>query len=668
MTDKQKKIDQICINTIRMLAVDMVEKAKSGHPGLPLGAAAMAYVLWTRFLSHNPENPQWPNRDRFILSAGHGSALLYALLHLSGYDLPMEELKNFRQWESRTPGHPEYGLTPGVEATTGPLGQGFAMGVGMAVAEAVLADSFNQGEHKIVDHYTYALVSDGDLMEGVASEAASLAGTLALDKLIYLYDDNGISIEGSTDLAFTEDVSRRFQAYGWQVIRVANGNNVESIETAINNARGEKDRPSLIMIKTNIGFGSPKQDSSSAHGEPLGPEAARETKKFFDWPANSDFYVPDEVYEHFASIKALGQEKENEWRQSMDEYRQSFPQEAKQFEQRIQGVPAESWENNLPSFEPSEGPVATRSASGKVLNSLAQILPHLMGGSADLAPSNKTMLDGYSDFGSGQEGARNMHFGVREHAMGAMINGMALHGGLIPYAGTFLVFADYMRPAIRLAALMNVPSIFIFTHDSIGVGEDGPTHQPVEHLASLRAIPNLTVIRPADANETTAAWRCALENHGPTALILSRQKLPILDTSQYPINEGTARGAYILHDTDSSPDIILIATGSEVHLALSTAGKLSEEGVKARVVSMPSWELFQAQSQEYRDQVLPPDIKARLALEAGIGMGWGQWVGAGGDVISVDRFGVSAPGGEAMKQFGYTEENVSARAKAVISG
>ena len=665
MVDEQKKLDQLCVNTLRMLAADMVEKANSGHPGLPLGAASMVYVLWTKFLRHNPPHPQWPDRDRFILSAGHGSALLYALLHLTGYDLPMSEIQNFRQWGSLTPGHPEYGLTPGVEATTGPLGQGFAMGLGMALAESFLAANFNRPEYDLVDHYTYALVSDGDLMEGVAAEAASLAGTLGLGKLIYLYDDNGISIEGSTDLAFTEDVSRRFQAYGWQVIRVHDGNDMDSIATAIHNARDEKERPSLIIVKTQIGFGSPKQDSASAHGEPLGPDAIRATKEHFGWPLEPDFYVPEKVQEHFQKLKPGWAAREQKWLEKMEAYRESYPEDAQGFESRMKGELPPGWEAGLPSFGVDDGKIATRAASGKVLNALSGVLPNLIGGSADLAPSNKTFLTDFGEYGQGQPGERNIHFGVREHAMGAMVNGMALHGGVIPYGGTFLVFADYMRPALRLAALMNIPSIFVFTHDSIGVGEDGPTHQPIEHLASMRVIPNLTVIRPADAGETAAAWKVALENQGPVVLLLTRQGLPVLDGPD--VASGTGRGAYVVEDSEEDPRIVLIGTGSEVHLALAARRRLAEEGIPARVVSMPSWELFAAQPREEQDRVLPPAVKARLAIEAGVTMGWERWVGQDGAVIGLDRFGASAPGGELMDRLGFNVENVIRQAREIMA-
>ncbi|MEW6263587.1 MAG: transketolase [Thermodesulfobacteriota bacterium] len=665
--DDQRKLDQLCVNTIRLLAVDMVEAARSGHPGLPLGAAPLAFVLWTRFLRHNPENPAWPNRDRFILSAGHGSALLYALLHLSGYDLPLAALRDFRQWDSLTPGHPEYGLTPGVEATSGPLGQGFTMGVGMALAETFLAQRFNRPGYDLIDHYTYALVSDGDLMEGISSEAASLAGTLGLGKIVYLYDDNGISIEGSTDLAFTEDVSLRFQAYGWQVIRVADGNDLDALAKAITNARGEKEKPSLIMVKTNLGYGSPKQDSAACHGEPLGREATNKTKEFFGWPPEADFHVPDEVWERFRQVREKGRAAQEQWQNLFSAYKAIHQADAETFDRWRRGDPPDGWTEALPFFDPGTAPLATRSASGRVLNALAEHLPNLIGGSADLAPSNKTYLEGYPALGQGRAGGRNIHFGVREHAMGAMVNGLALHGGVIPYGGTFLVFSDYMRPAIRLAALMKTRSIFVFTHDSIGVGEDGPTHQPVEHLAALRAIPGLTVIRPADANETVAAWRVALQNQGPTALILTRQNLPVLDAGGLNLFESVARGAYVLADCKGQPDVILIATGSEVHLALAARRRLAVEGVTTWIVSMPSWELFAAQPVDYREQVLPARVKARLAIEAGVSMGWRRWTGDLGGTVSVDRFGVSAPGERIFKEFGFTPENVAARAKEILA-
>ncbi|SHG31903.1 transketolase [Desulfacinum infernum DSM 9756] len=652
-------LDERCITTIRLLAVDMVEQARSGHPGLPLGAAPMAYALWSRHLRHNPADPAWPNRDRFILSAGHGSALLYALLHLTGYDLSLDELKNFRQWGSKTPGHPEYGLTPGVECTTGPLGQGFAMGVGMAIAERWLAARFNRPDYPVIDHYTYALVSDGDLMEGVACEAASLAGHLKLGKLIYLYDDNHITIEGDTSITFTEDVAKRFEAYGWHIQRVEDGNDVEAVSRAIENAKAETRRPSLILVRTVIGYGSPKQNNPACHGEPLGPEASQATKECFGWPADAAFFVPDDVRRFMGRAVEEGGKMQQAWRDLLEGYRKAYPQEAALLEAYLSGTLPDGWTEALPAFDPAEGALATRAASGKVLNALAPVITNLMGGSADLAPSNKTFItDG---------GDRNLHFGVREHAMGAILNGMALHGGVRPYGGTFLVFADYMRPAIRLAALMGTRVIYIFTHDSIGVGEDGPTHQPVEQLASLRVIPHLTVIRPADAKETTAAWKKALESDGPVALALTRQKVPVLDVSMDRILEGVEKGAYVLADSDQTPRMILLATGSEVHLALAAKDILEKEkGVPTRVVSMPSWELFAAQPPTYRDSVLPPQVRARVAVEAGTTMGWHRWVGDAGAVIGIDRFGASAPGGEVMKRFGFTVENVVETALRVL--
>jgi len=663
------EIDELCINTLRFLAVDAVEKAGSGHPGMPLGAAPMAYVLWDRVMRHNPRNPSWFNRDRFILSAGHGSALLYALLHLYGYGLTLEDLKRFRQWGSKTPGHPEYGLTPGVEATTGPLGQGFGMGVGMAIAERFLAQCFNTEEHRLVDHYTYAIVSDGDLMEGISYEAGSLAGTLKLGKLIYLYDDNHISIEGETDIAFTENVRERFTAYGWHVQRVGDGNDIDAIEAAVTKAQKVVDRPSLIIIRTHIGYGSPKQDSASAHGEPLGAEALRETKEALGWPADKTFYVPPEAAEHFKEAAARGEVFEEEWRDMLRSYTERYPDLAKDLEQVIRGVLPLGWDKDLPLYSPKDGPMATRSASGEVMNELSRRLPHyLAGGSADLAPSTKTLLHGYGDFGFGSYCSHNLHFGVREHAMGAIVNGMALHGGTLPYGATFLIFSDYMRPALRLAALMDVHVIFIFTHDSIGLGEDGPTHQPVEQLMGLRAIPGLTVLRPADANETAYAWVEAMKCKGPVCLILSRQKLPILDTQRYPVAEGVSKGAYILADSEGErPELILIATGSEVHLALEAREALKTRSVDARVVSMPSWELFEAQPTGYKEAVLPEGVP-RLAIEAGVTLGWERYTGSRGAVIGLDRFGASAPGKIALENLGFNVGNVVNRALRLVRG
>jgi len=667
MTRNEYPLDELCINTIRMLAADAVQEAKSGHPGLPLGAAPMAYVLWTRFMRFNPGNPLWTDRDRFILSAGHGSALLYGLLHLTGYDLTLDDIKRFRQWKSKTPGHPEYNVASGVECTTGPLGQGFGMGVGMALAERFLASNYNRPGFPLVDHYTYSIVSDGDLMEGVASEAASLAGHLRLGKLIYLYDDNHICIEGDTALTFTEDVERRFEAYRWQVLRVADGNDLTEIEAAIQEARSEKERPSLVMVRTHIGFGSPKQDSASAHGEPLGEDALGATKDNLNWPQSPKFHVPVQALAHFRKSVERGCKLEEDWTEVLSEYRRSFPVEADSFESLLRCELPPSWDADIPAFDPAQGPIATRAASGKVLNAIAQHVSNLLGGSADLAPSTKTLISGSGDQAFGCQEGRNIRFGVREHGMAAIVNGMALHGGVIPYGATFLIFSDYMRPSLRLAALMNVHSIFVFTHDSLTVGEDGPTHQPIEHLAALRAIPNFTVIRPADANETAAAWRTAIERRKPVALILTRQNVPILDQVRYGRAEQLSNGAYILSDSDGEPDLLLIATGSEVKLALDAQERLAtERGIQARVISMPSWELFMEQPPDYRDLILPPDVSARLSIEAASSMGWAKWVGDGGSSISVDCFGASAPGSEVLRNYGFNVDNVVARAAELV--
>ena len=667
MSNGQKDLHQICINTLRILAADAIQEARSGHPGLPLGAASMAYVLWTKFLRYNPANPCWSNRDRFVHSAGHGSALLYSLLHLTGYGISLQDMKQFRQWESKTPGHPEYCLECGIEATTGPLGQGFGMGVGMALAERFLAAQFNRPGFPLMDHFTYAIVSDGDLMEGVACEAASIAGHLRLGKLIYLYDDNHITIEGDTALTFTENVQGRFQAYGWHVQRVEDGNDLAAIEDAIHEAKLETERPSLIMIRTHIGFGSPKQDSASAHGEPLGEEALKATKEAFDWPVEPSFHIPDEAVSQFSLALNRGRELETEWQDMFGAYRKEFPSEAESFERQFRGELPRDWDADIPLFKPEDAAIATRVASGKVLNAIAKRVPNLLGGSADLAPSTKTLISGSADQAFESAGGRNIRFGIREHAMGAMVNGMALHGGVVPYGSTFLIFSDYLRPSLRVAALMNVHSIFVFTHDSIAVGEDGPTHQPVEHLASLRAMPNFMVIRPADANETVAAWKVAMQHSRPSALILSRQNLPIIDQERYGHAAGLEKGAYILSDVQGTPDILLIATGSEVHLALQAQEKLStEKGIRARVISMPCWELFLEQPQEYQDHVLPRGVKARLAIEAGSSFGWSQWVGDEGATIGVDRFGASAPGSEVLRRFGFSLDNVVARAAELV--
>jgi transketolase len=665
----KRTLDQLSINTIRMLAVDAVEKARSGHPGMPMGTAALAYVLWTRFLKHNPANPHWPDRDRFVLSAGHGSMLLYSLLHLTGYDLPLDALKQFRQWGSPTPGHPEYGMTPGVEATTGPLGQGFANGVGMAIAEAFLAERFNRPGHTIVEHYTYAIVSDGDLMEGVASEAASLAGHLQLGKLIYLYDDNGISIDGSTDFTFTEQVDKRFNAYGWHVQKIADGNDLPAIDAALRAAQAERTKPSLIIVRTHIAYGSPgKQDKAEAHGAPLGAEEVKRTKEFFGWPQEPTFCLPEEALAHFRLAVDRGQIWEAEWQSRFAFYAAAHPDLAAKWQRALQRELPLGWEESLPTFKAEDGTMATRVASGRVLNAIAPTIPNLIGGSADLATSNNTLLRGAGEFSPQSRSGRNIYFGVREHGMGAVLNGMVLHGGLIPYGATFLIFSDYMRPAIRLAALSKLPVIYVFTHDSIGLGEDGPTHQPIEHLAALRAIPQLTVIRPADANETTVAWRVALtQRQGPVALVLTRQNLPIFDRAQMAAADGLERGAYILLDAENAtPDIILIASGSEVALAVEARQQLAQQGVRARVVSMPSWELFEQQPQAYRETVLPPPVRQRLAIEAGVPQGWRDYVGPEGDTIGLTRFGASAPGPVVMDNLGFNASHVVARALKLL--
>ena len=659
----------LAVNTLRFLAADMIEEAHSGHPGLPMGAAAMAYALWTRHLRHNPRNPHWPNRDRFILSGGHGSALLYALLHLTGYDLPLEELRRFRQWGSKTPGHPEVGLTPGVETTTGPLGQGFANGVGMAIAQAHMAARYNRPGFPIFDHYIYALVTDGDLMEGVSAEAASLAGHLRLGRLIYLYDDNRISIDGSTDLTFTEDRAKRFEAYGWQVLHVADGNDVDAVDAAIAEAKADP-RPSLIICRTHIGYGAPhKQDTPEVHGAPLGEEELAAAKRNLGWPVEPRFYIPPEVREHFAQAVERGHEWEAEWHEMLADYHRAYPVLAYELDRRWHGALPEGWDADLPTFPVDAKGMATRAASGKVLNALARRLPELIGGSADLTPSNKTRIEGEPDFQPDTPHGRYIHFGVREHAMGAIVNGMALYGGLRPFGSTFLVFSDYMRPAIRLAAMSRIPSIWVFTHDSIAVGEDGPTHQPVEHLAALRAIPDLVVVRPADANETVEAWKVALRRYdGPTAIVLTRQAVPVLDRERYAPAEGLARGAYVLADLGpGEPQIILMASGSEVSLVAQAAERLAAEGVGVRVVSFPSWELFLQQERAYREQVLPPGLWRRVAVEAGVRQGWERWVGDRGLILSVNHFGVSAPGKVVMERFGFTVERVLELAHRLLS-
>ncbi|HHC24594.1 MAG TPA: transketolase [Desulfobacterales bacterium] len=665
----QAPTDELCINTIRTLSMDAIQKANSGHPGAPMGLAPAAYILWTRFLKHNPGNPDWYDRDRFVLSGGHASMVLYSMLHLTGYDLSLDDIRDFRQWGSKTPGHPEYRVTPGVETTTGPLGQGVANAVGMAMAERHLAARFNRPGHEIVDHHTYMVCGDGDLMEGISAEAASLAGHLGLGKLICIYDDNQITIEGRTDITFTEDVGRRFKAYNWQVVVVEDGNDPDLIYKAIESARAEAEKPSLIMLNTLIAFGSPnKQDSSDAHGAPLGDEEVRLTKKNLGCPEDECFCVPEEGFDTCKKCAETGNTAEALWQKAFDVYHKEHPELAKQFTDTMKGALKEGWDADLPDFSETEGPVATRAASGKILNALAEKIPELMGGSADLAPSNKTIIESSSDFQKDAWNGRNIRFGVREHAMGAILSGMALHGGIRPYGGTFLVFADYMRPSIRLAALMKLPVIYVFTHDSIAVGEDGPTHQPVEHLASLRIIPGLTVIRPADAIETAEAWKIAITASGPVALILSRQKLPLLDRSKSGPQGGPANGAYVLADSNDKPDIILIATGSEVHVALEAGCMLAEKNISARVVSMPSWDLFEKTSQEYKDSVLLPDVSARLAIEAALPLGWERYVGSSDAIIGMTDFGASAPGGVLLEKFGFTPENVVQKAMTLVGG
>lgn len=665
-TKNDVQIDQLSIDTIRLLSIDAVQKANSGHPGLPLGAAPMAYVLWTWFLRFNPQDPSWQNKDRFILSAGHGSALLYSMLHLYGYDLPMEEIKRFRQLHSQTPGHPESTLTKGIEVTTGPLGQGFANGVGVAMAEAFLAATYNRPGYKLIDHFTYGIVSDGDLMEGIASEAASLAGHLQLGKLIYLYDDNHISLDGPTSLAFTEDVLARFDAYGWHTQRVTDGNDLQGISEAIGRAQAETNRPSIIAIRTIIGYGSPLEGTNKVHGSALGEENVKKAKEFFGWDPEKYFYVPDEVRQFLLQPGRKGAALQKEWQQLFDEYAKAFPKEGEELKLAYSGKLPDGWDKDLPVFKESES-MATRQASGKALESIKKHVPWVIGGSADLASSNDMPVKGDVSFQPGHYANTNIWFGVREHAMGGILNGMASHHGVRVYGGTFLNFSDYMRGSIRLAALTEAPVTYVFTHDSIGLGEDGPTHQPIEQVTSLRATPNLTVIRPGDANETVEAWRLAMNKmKGPVALILSRQKWAPLDQDKYATAGNLQKGAYILKDAEGTPDIILIGTGSELQLVLGAQQVLTKEGFAVRVVSMPSWELFEAQDAAYRNKVFPPAITQRLAVEAGVTFGWYKYVGSAGDVLGIDHFGLSAPGEEVMKEFGFTVENVCNRARALL--
>jgi len=679
------QLDQQCIATLRFLSVDMVQKADSGHPGLPLDAAPMAYVLWTRFLKHHPANPMWADRDRFVLSAGHGSALLYSLLNVTGYGLTIEDLKQFRQWGSRTPGHPERGHTPGVEVTTGPLGQGLANAVGLAIAEAQLAGTYNRDGHAVVDHRTWAIVSDGDLMEGVASEAASLAGHLQLGKLVCLYDDNEVTLSAGSDITFTEDKAKRFEAYGWQTIKVADGNDVDAIDRALREAVADTKRPTLILVRTHLGYGSPLQDSFKAHGSPLGDKNVKATKDKLGWPEAPDFYVPEDAARKFGEAHAAGEKAEADWNARMAAYAQAFPAEHAQLQARLRGDLPEGWDADMPVFPADAKGLATRVAGKQILAAIAPKLPALVGGSADLDPSTHTNLVDQGDFGPKPaadakpiEGAdkagiswagRNVHFGVREHAMAAIVNGMAAHGGFIPYGSTFLIFSDYMRPAIRLAALQKLHALHVFTHDSIALGEDGPTHQPIEQLASLRAIPGLTVIRPADANETAVAWKVAVTTKDrPVLLVLTRQDVPTLDRGRHPGAEGLARGAYVIGGAEhDEPDLILIASGSEVGLIVAAAETLGQEGVKVRCVSMPSWDLFEAQPASYREAVLPPRVTRRLAVEAGATFGWERWVGQAGDVIGIDHFGASAPAKVLMKEFGFSADNVIARARRLLA-
>jgi len=688
MATMTQSLDGLAINTIRILSIDAVQKANSGHPGLPMGAATMAYVLWTRHLRYNPRNPLWYDRDRFVLSAGHGSMLLYSLLFLTGYDLPLEEIKRFRQWHSKTPGHPECGETPGVEVSTGPLGQGVGNSVGLAIAERWLAATFNRPKHDIVDHYTYVLASDGDMMEGISSEAGSMAGHLRLGRLIVLYDANLITLSATTNVTFDEDVGARFAAFGWHVQHI-DGMDMNAVDKALTAARMEQNRPSLIVARTHIGYGSPnKHDTFQAHGEPLGEEEVRLTKRNLGWPEDKSFYIPDEALRHFRKAVDRGADLERTWQERINAYRSAFPEEAKVFERCQKGELAEGWQAKLPVFTPKDGDMATRDAGGKAINALADVIPNLIGGSADLDPSTRTMLKGKGDFESpltpqkgdgpptqGVSGGvwgyagRNIHFGIREHVMTASLTGMARHGGVLPYGATFLTFSDYMRPAVRLAALSKARAIYVWTHDSIALGEDGPTHQPVEHLPSLRAIPNLIVLRPADATETTEAWKIAMQHtNGPVGLVLTRQKLPVLDRTKLAPAAHVAKGAYILSEADgSSPELILLATGSEVSLALEAQQRLVKEGIRCRVVSMPSWELFEAQPQSYRDSVLLPQVRARVSIEAASPFGWERYIGTDGAAIGVTHFGASAPGGEVMKNYGFTTDHVVETAKQVLS-
>ena len=667
MSYPSAKTDLLSINTLRFLSIDAVQKANSGHPGMPMGCAPIAYILYAKHMKHNPKNPQWFNRDRFVLSNGHGSMLLYSILHLCGYKISIDDIKNFRQWGSITPGHPEYHLTPGVETTTGPLGQGFANAVGMAIAESYLASIFNKEDIKVLDHFIYGICSDGDLMEGISHEAASIAGHLKLGKLIFFYDDNHITIDGSTSLAFSEDVGKRFDAYGWHVQKVDDVNNLNSLETALLTARNETGKPSIIITKTHIGFGSPhKQDTADAHGSPLGEEEIKLTKKNLDWPGDKSFYVPEEVSGYFSSLAVQFNKYEEDWNTLYKEYEKKYPEAAKRFIELMNGNFGDEWKQKLPVFEDDGKKLATRAASGKVLNAIASSLPGLIGGSADLAPSNNTYLKEYMNFSSSERSGRNFHFGIREHGMAGILNGMAIYGGIIAYGGTFLIFSDYLRPAIRLGALSGIKPIYVFTHDSIGLGEDGPTHQPVEHLSALRAIPKVILIRPADANETVAAWKAAIEHKGsPVLLILTRQGLPVIDQKKFTPAENLSKGAYILKDS-ADPELILMASGSEVSVSLQASVILEKEGLKVRVVSFPSFELFEKQNSAYKASVFPPNIKARVSVEAGVSQCWYKYLGENGEPVAIEKFGASAPEKILMEKYGITPENIAETARRVI--
>lgn len=655
------------INTIRTLSIDSIEKANSGHPGMPMGAAPMAFSLWTKYMQHNPSNPDWANRDRFVLSAGHGSMLLYSLLHLTGYDVSLEDLQSFRQWGSKTPGHPEFGHTPGVEATTGPLGQGVAMAVGMAMAERHLASTYNRDGYNIVDHYTYSICGDGDLMEGVSAEAASLAGHLKLGRLIVMYDSNDISLDGELNRSFSESVEDRYKAYGWQVIRVEDGNNIDEINRAVKAAK-EDDRPTLIEVKTVIGYGSPnKSGKSASHGAPLGADEVKLTREAYKWEGDGDFHIPEDVKEFYNNVKEQGAKAEESWNELFATYKEAYPELAAQFESAVKGELPEGWDQDAPVYDVGSS-VATRASSGEALNAFAKHVPQLIGGSADLASSNKTMMKDLGDFTREDYSGRNVWFGVREFAMGAAVNGMALHGGVKVFGATFFVFSDYLRPAIRLSALMNLPVIYVFTHDSIAVGEDGPTHEPVEQLAALRAMPGLSVVRPGDSNETVAAWKLALESKDtPTALVLTRQNLPTIEGTKETAYEGVKKGAYIVSRANGDADLLLLASGSEVPLAVEAQAVLEKEGIHASVISMPSWDRFEAQPKEYKDEVISPNVKARLGIEMGASLGWHKYVGDHGDVLAIDQFGASAPGERIMQEYGFTVDNVVAKAKVLLN-